>query len=96
MTNHSARTCDKRQNDEKNEKNKTPHQQANLNLQIEESASRTDAIEAEYRLRKNLKKKNRKEEKRVNRQQTIPKGQEECLCPISRQQYRSRLCLSRR
>ena len=38
MTNHSARTCYKRQNDEKNEKNKTPHQQANLNLQIEETA----------------------------------------------------------
>jgi hypothetical protein len=37
-TNHSARTCHKRQNDEKNEKNKTPHQQANLNLQIEETA----------------------------------------------------------
>jgi hypothetical protein len=37
-TNHSARTCYKRQNDEKNEKNKTPHQQANLNLQIEETA----------------------------------------------------------
>ena len=38
MTNHSARTCYKRQNDEKNEKSKTPHQQANLNLQIEETA----------------------------------------------------------
>ena len=37
-TNHSARnTCYKRQNDEKNEKNKTPHQQANLNLQIDET-----------------------------------------------------------
>ncbi len=38
MTNRSARTCYKRQNDEKNEKNKTPHQQANLNLQIEKTA----------------------------------------------------------
>jgi hypothetical protein len=37
-TNHSARTCYKRQNDEKNEKNKTPHQQANNNLQIDETA----------------------------------------------------------
>jgi hypothetical protein len=37
-TNHSARTCYKKQNDEKNEKNKTPHQQANLNLQIDETA----------------------------------------------------------
>ncbi len=36
--NHSARTCYKRQNDEKSEKNKTPHQQANLNLQIDETA----------------------------------------------------------
>jgi hypothetical protein len=36
-TNHSARTCYKRQNDEKNEKSKTPHQQANLNLQIDET-----------------------------------------------------------
>jgi hypothetical protein len=33
--NHTARTCYKRQNDEKTEKNK-PHKQANLNIQIDE------------------------------------------------------------
>jgi hypothetical protein len=34
----NERTCYKRQNDEESEKAKTPHQQANLNLQIEETA----------------------------------------------------------
>ena len=36
--NHSARTCYKRQNDEKNEKSPTTHKQANLNVQIDETA----------------------------------------------------------
>jgi hypothetical protein len=36
--NHTARTCYKRQNDDKNDKTKTTHQQANLNLQIDETA----------------------------------------------------------
>ena len=37
-----------------------------------ESVARTDAIEAEYRLRKNLKKGNRKEKKRVNKHSLSP------------------------
>jgi hypothetical protein len=37
-----------------------------------ESVARTDAIEAEYRLRKGLKKENRKEEKRVNKHSLSP------------------------
>jgi hypothetical protein len=37
-----------------------------------ESVARTDAVEAEYRLRKNLKKGNRKEEKRVNKHYLSP------------------------
>ena len=37
-TNHSARTCYKRQNDEKAEKGNKTHQQANLNIQIDEQA----------------------------------------------------------
>ena len=36
--NHTARTCYKRQNDEKNDKSKQPHKQANLNVQIDETA----------------------------------------------------------
>ncbi len=36
--NHSARTCYKRQHDEKAEKSNTTHKQANLNIQIDEQA----------------------------------------------------------
>ena len=36
--NHTARTCYKRQNDEKNAKTSTTHKQANLNVQIDEQA----------------------------------------------------------
>ncbi len=36
--NHTARTCYKRKNEEKSEKGKPPHQQANLNVLIDETA----------------------------------------------------------
>ena len=46
--NHSARTCYKRQNDEKNEKSPTTHKQANLNLQIEETALMFQSVLSVY------------------------------------------------